>query len=319
MSAAAVTLAVALQAASPAPEAVDPTVAPAPIESPATETAPPPEAEAAGPQAPPETAAAEAAAPVADTPPASPPAPPANDPGSGDAIVVTGRAETPGDPLAGLNAKSYETIQAVDAAVIGPVAMGYKKGTPKPLRLGLRNFLRNLEEPVIALNYLLQLKPGRAAKSVARFAINSTVGVAGLVDVAKRKPFNLPYTPNGFANTFACYGIGPGPYFFLPLVGPTTLRDLIGVGLDRAALPAVVGKPLDQPYYAIPANVIDSLNDRIDIDDQLERIRENAADPYAATRDLYLKQRKAEIAAICPKKGQVVDEALPPRPGKGRD
>jgi phospholipid-binding lipoprotein MlaA len=170
-----------------------------------------------------------------------------------------------------------------------------------------------------AFNYLLQLKPGRMVKSVGRFAVNSSLGVGGLIDMAKRKPFNLPYTPNGFANTFACYGIGPGPYFFLPLVGPTTLRDLIGVGLDRAALPAVVGPPLSRPYYAIPANVIDSLNDRIDIDDQLKEIRANSADPYVATRELYLRQRKSEIAAICPKKGEAVDTALPSRPGKGRD
>ncbi|MCW1430063.1 VacJ family lipoprotein [Novosphingobium sp. JCM 18896] len=265
----------------------------------------------------------EIAAPAAEPAPAAPAEAPtitASAPadGPGD-IVVTAREKSPADPLAALNAKSYETIQAVDEAVVGPVSLGYKKGMPKPLRLGLRNFLRNLEEPVIAFNYLLQLKPGRAVKSVGRFAINSTAGVGGLIDVAKRKPFNLPYTPNGFANTFACYGIGPGPYFFLPLVGPTTLRDLIGVGMDRAALPAVVGKPLDQPYYAIPANVIDALNDRIDIDEQLKQVRAESADPYTETRELYLRQRRAEIAAICPKKGQAIEQGLPPRPGKGRD
>jgi phospholipid-binding lipoprotein MlaA len=94
---------------------------------------------------------------------------------------------------------------------------------------------------------------------------------------------------------------------------------MIGVAIDRAALPAVVGKPLDRPYYAIPANVVDSLNDRIEIDDQLTQIRNNSADPYVTTRDLYLKQRKAEIAAICPRKGETIDAALPPRPGKGKD
>ena len=266
-------------------------------------------------------AATEAATQAAAEPvPANTPPPVENgEPVAPGDIVVTAREETPGDPLERLNAKSYETIQAVDEAVVGPVSLGYKKGMPKPLRLGLRNFLRNLEEPVIALNYLLQLKPGRAVKSVGRFALNSTMGIGGLIDVAKRKPFNLPYTPNGFANTFACYGIGPGPYFFLPLVGPTTLRDLIGVGMDRAALPAAVGKPLNQPYYAIPANVVDALNDRIDIDEQLKQVRAESADPYTDTRELYLRQRKAEIAAICPKRGERVEQGLPPRPGKGVD
>jgi phospholipid-binding lipoprotein MlaA len=128
---------------------------------------------------------------VPATPATPPPAGPENKP-AGDDIVVTAREQTPGDPLADLNAKSYVVIQAVDQAVVGPVSMGYKSGMPRPLRLGLRNFLRNLEEPVIAFNYLLQLKPGRAVKSVGRFAVNSTIGVGGLVDMAKRKPFNLP-------------------------------------------------------------------------------------------------------------------------------
>lgn len=295
----------------------------------ATAEAPPiPMAPVAAPEAQPEAVPSVPAVPSAPTVAAAPAVPAAtvtppagsdHKPAAGDEIVVTAREKSPADPLADINAKSYAAIQAVDQAVVGPISMGYKSAMPKPLRLGLRNFLRNLEEPVIAFNYLLQLKPGRMVKSVGRLAINSTIGIGGLMDVAKRKPFNLPYTPNGFANTFACYGIGPGPYFFLPLVGPTTLRDLIGVGMDRAALPAVVGKPLDQPYYAIPANVIDSLNDRIDIDEQLKEIRANSSDPYTATRELYLKQRRAEIAAICPKKGEVAEEELPPRPGKGRD
>ena len=301
MSMAAVALALTLNAAAPAPAAIV-----------ADETA-----QAAAPAMPdaPASVPVEAAPAASEEQPAKPPAQPA----AGGEIVVTGRQEIAADPLADLNAKSYEAIQAVDLAVIGPIAIGYQKGVPKPLRLGLRNFLRNLEEPIIALNYLLQLKPGRALKSIGRFAINTTFGVAGLGDVAKEEPFNLPYTPNGFANTFACYGIGPGPYFFLPLIGPTTLRDVIGVAMDRAALPAAVGKPLSSPYYAIPSNVIDSLNDRIEIDDQLDRIRTESADPYAETRDLYLRQRKAEVAAICPKKGEKAEKGLPPRPGKGRD
>lgn len=237
----------------------------------------------------------------------------------GGEIVVTAREEIPGDPLSQANAQSYEVIQAADEAIVRPIAMAYEDVVPDPLRDAIRNFLRNLEEPVIALNYLLQLKPGRAVKSLARFAVNSTIGIAGLVDVAKKEPFNLPYTPNGFANTFACYGIGPGPYLYLPLVGSTTVRDLIGVTLDRGVVPLVAGPPFDEPAYALPTATLDSLNDRVEVDDQLTRMREESGDPYAAARDLYLAQRKAEIAAICPKKGETVDETLPPRPGKGKD
>jgi phospholipid-binding lipoprotein MlaA len=294
MSALAASLAVALTAAGPAPISATAEVTGPPVEAPA----PPVEPDA-----------------VTATPTIVPETPD----GTTHDIVVTAPQNVPGDPLAALNEKSFAAIQSIDTALVGPISTGYEKGVPKPLRQGLRNFLRNLEEPVIALNYLLQLKPGRAAKSVARFTVNTAMGIGGLFDVAKTPAFKLPYTPNTFGNTFACWGIGSGPYFFLPLIGPTTLRDVIGVGLDRAVLPAVVGAPLDQPYYAIPANVIDSLNDRIDIDDQLKRIREDEANPYAATRELYLRQRKAEIAAICPKKGEVPEAGLPPRAGKGRD
>lgn len=257
---------------------------------------------------------------VGSVPEAAAPAPAGPAPAAPGDIVVSARHPTPEDPLAKLNAQSYEAIQAVDKAVIGPVATGYEKGVPSPIRAGLRNFLRNIDEPVSAVNYLLQLKPGRAVKSVARFAVNSTLGLAGLIDVAKRKPFHLPYKPNGFANTFACWGIGNGPYFFLPLVGPITLRDLVGLGLDRSAVPFAVGKPFNKPYYAIPAGVIDSLNDRIEMDGQLQRLRDESPDPYVAVRELYLKQRRAEIGAICPRHGDAVpDPTLPPRVGKGVD
>lgn len=238
----------------------------------------------------------------------------------GNEIVVSARVKTPADPLMQLNAKSFEVIQKIDDAVVAPVARGYKKGIPGPIRSGLRNFLRNLEEPVSALNYVLQLKPGRAAKSVVRFAFNTTVGVGGLVDVAKRKPLNLPYHQNGFANTFACYGIGPGPYFFLPLLGPITLRDFVGVLMDKPIVALAVGKPFNKSYYAIPAITIDALTDRIEEDALLTKMREESNDPYVATRELYLKQRKAEIAAICPRKGDApIDPTLPPRVGKGVD
>ncbi len=276
-------------------------------------------------------AAAPAQAPAAPEPvpeitvtlpaPAPTPAPDAApaDPASAD-IVVSGRASSPTDPLANINVKAYETIQAVDDAVVGPVAKGYEKGVPGPLRDGLRNFLRNLDEPVSFVNYLLQLKPGRAVKSLGRFTINTTIGIGGLFDAARKKPFNLPYKPNGFANTFACYGIGNGPYFFLPLVGPITLRDLGGLLLDRAAMPLAVRKPFGKPYYAIPAGVIDSLNDRVEMDGQLQRLREESPDPYVAVRELYMKQRRAEIGAICPRHGDPVpDPTLPPRVGKGEN
>lgn len=239
-------------------------------------------------------------------------------PDEGKEIIVTARQSSRIDPLAKLNAQSYAAIQAVDKAVVAPVALGYASVVPKPVRNGLRNVLRNLEEPASFLNYILQLKIGRAAKSAARFGINSTMGVAGLFDMARRKPFNLPYRPNSFANTFACYGVGNGPYFFLPLVGPTTLRDLFGLGMDKAVLPTVVGKPFDDGKVNVALGVVDALTDRVEIDSQLQRIRNESGDPYVAVREVYLAQRRAEIGAICPRRGDTNPASnLVPRVGKG--
>ncbi|MGV3511466.1 MAG: MlaA family lipoprotein [Novosphingobium sp.] len=237
---------------------------------------------------------------------------------SEQAIVVSGERTPAQDPMQAVNQASYDAVQAVDDAVIAPVANVYEKGVPRPIRMGLRNFLRNLTEPIVALNYLLQLKPGKAAETVGRFAINSTVGIGGVIDVARNKPFNLPYRRNGFAYTFGYYGIGPGPYMFLPLVGPTTLRDVIGLGLDRFLMPFAVGGPLRNPGYVYGSFVIRSLDERVANDELFRRIREES-NPYASYRELYLKSRQAEIDALkgkadFQKEGSIKLPALTPTP-----
>ncbi|QNA86975.1 VacJ family lipoprotein [Sphingomonas sp. So64.6b] len=193
-----------------------------------------------------------------------------------------------------VNVQSYKAVQALDGAVVAPIARGYKKGLPKPVRDGIHNFLDHIQEPIIFLNYLLQLKPGKAAETLGRFAINSTVGLAGVVDIAKRKPFKLPHRPNSLANTLGYYGVKPGPYFFLPLVGPTTLRDLFGITIDRLILPVTIGTPFNKAYYTLPVNTLSALDYRVAFDDTLT-VLHTAYDPYAATRDDYLRKRKAEI------------------------
>ena len=91
-----------------------------------------------------------------------------------------------------MNEVSFVAVQAVDGAFVAPIAYGYQKGLPEPLRDGIHNTLNNLDEPVVFLNFLLQFKIGRALETVGRFAINSTIGAAGLFDVAEKKPFKLP-------------------------------------------------------------------------------------------------------------------------------
>ena len=247
--------------------------------------------------------------------PGDPPAAPAQD----DAIVVTARPDSePGDPMLQLNAQSFEMVQDVDEALVGPVALAYRDAIPKPIRHGLRNFLRNLTEPIVALNFMLQLKPGKAAETVGRFAINTTIGVGGLFDVAKRDPFKLPYRRNGFANTLGYYGVKPGAYLFLPLIGPTTVRDLVGGTIDGLLLPSVAGAPFNDPYFTLPAATLSALQGRIQIDEQLNALRNQSKDPYIDARDFYLRRRQAEIDAL---RGRVQypDGELPfVNPGTGR-
>lgn len=212
-------------------------------------------------------------------------------------IVVTARKSDPADPAAAINEKSFEAVTAVDKAVVGPVAKAYEKGVPSPARKGLRNVLRNLTEPVNFVNFLLQGKPGKAFETVGRFAVNSTVGIGGLLDVAKTKPINLPYRANGFANTLGYYGVGPGPYMFLPIIGPTSARDLVGWVLDKSFLPGIAGRPFNRPAYALSTGTIKSLNDRVELDDEIKAFRASD-DPYVAERDWYLAKRRNEIEAL---------------------
>ena len=216
---------------------------------------------------------------------------------TGDDLIVQARQQVPGDPLESINAQTYQVVSKVDEAVIEPVSMAYRDGLPRRVREALSNFFSNLREPVVALNYLLQLKPGKAVETVARFALNSTVGLAGLIDVAEARPFNLPYRRNGFANTMGYYGVGQGPFLVVPLVGATTLRDMIGSGLDQLVMPLAVGRPFTHPAYGPIAYTVNSLDYRIEFDSDIASYRESA-DPYGAMRNAYLSRRQAEIDAL---------------------
>jgi phospholipid-binding lipoprotein MlaA len=249
-------------------------------------------------------------------PPAEGETPPEDDSGE---IVVEGEYGPPtGDPAEKLNATSYRITQAVDGAVIEPMAYAYRDGLPEPIRDGLGNVVRNLGEPSNALNFLLQGKVGKAFGSLGRLAINSTLGIGGLIDIAGQPGIGIPYRDNGFANTMGFYGVGPGAYLYLPVTGATSVRDIIGSTLDQALLPFLVGKPFSEPEYAVSYFVINGLDERIEVDAELAAIRASE-DPYAARRDTYLAMRAREIAAL---KGEVVEQPQPqtdaaPTPAQG--
>ena len=211
-------------------------------------------------------------------------------------IVVTGKAPVHvEDPLQAVNVKSFKVTEKVDAAVMAPVALAYRHNIPDPIRTGIRNFLKNLHEPVVMLNFVLQHKIGKAAETVARFGINSTLGLAGVIDVAAKRPFRLPRRPNGFADTLGFYGVKSGPFFYVPLIGPTTLRDFTGDMLDRLVLPISVGEVFKNAAFTVPATTLGVIDRRAQFDSKLHELHDDRSDAYQASRRYYLERRQAEI------------------------
>jgi phospholipid-binding lipoprotein MlaA len=255
---------------------------------------------------------------ITATAPAAPPVPapqadapeltdPMTDPASLTPIQVQAEIgphhHTPGDPLEGFNRKMYKMNGTIDRLFLRPAAMGYKHAVPKPARDGLRNFFSNLSEPVVFVNYLLQLRIGKAVRTVGRFAINSTVGMGGLFDIAKRKGLNIPHHRNSFGDTMAWYGVGPGPYVFLPLLGPSTLRDALGGPFDDAFVPIVIlsklsVSPFNDWRFLAVSTIIPGLDLRAESDPELKALNASAVDPYASLRSAWLQNRAAEVAEL---------------------
>lgn len=236
------------------------------------------------------TALAQPAAPGAPPPPnaAASPSPSAGTPNP--------------DPWEGFNRKVFALFQAVDRSVLRPAALGYQRIMPEPLRTGLHNAISNSREPVVFVNDVLQARPKDAGTTLGRFIVNSTVGLAGLVDVGTGA--GLPHHDNGFGTTLGRYGTPPGPYLFL--AGPSDVRDTIGSGVDILTDPLTWIRFSARTGLSISRGVIDTLDTRANSDQQLQQVYGMATDPYASLRSLYLQNRKAQITG-----GKVDVNALP--------
>jgi len=137
------------------------------------------------------------------------------------------------DPFETTNRRIYKFNYYVDQYVLIPVTNRYEEVTPGPVQTGVSNFLSNLGEITTFINTGLQLKPKAAGVTVGRFVINTTLGVLGLVDVASG--MGIPQYKEDFGQTLAYYGVSEGPYLILPVLGPSNLRDLGGLGADAYA------------------------------------------------------------------------------------
>ncbi|MEK7342162.1 MAG: VacJ family lipoprotein, partial [Candidatus Binatota bacterium] len=162
---------------------------------------------------------------------------------------------------------------------------------PDPVQRSIRNALDNLDVVRRLVNNLLQLKIDGAGREVARFTINSTIGVAGLFDVAK-DGFGIQQSDEDTGQTMGVYGVGPGPYLILPFLPPMTVRDGIGLAADGAMNPLNYFIPLAATTGIYGTNAV---NERSLNLDRFERIEETVVDLYSAVRNAYLQRRAAAI------------------------
>ncbi|MGD9967823.1 MAG: VacJ family lipoprotein [Hyphomonadaceae bacterium] len=199
----------------------------------------------------------------------------------------------PGDPWEGLNRDLYAFNEGVDRTVLEPVARGYRAVTPGPLRAGVRNFLRNLRGPVILANDILQGEIGRASATAGRFAINSTIGVAGIFDPATS--MGLERHDEDFGQTLAVWGVPAGPYIFVPLLGPSTVRDGAGRIVDVAFDPLTWAEFEDVGAARAARTVTAGIAAREAVIEAVEDVRENSLDPYVSVRSSYTLLRRSAI------------------------
>lgn len=213
-----------------------------------------------------------------------------------DAALAGGPPETmgrPADPWARFNRGSYRFNAALDRVLIGPVARTYKRLLPSPVRRAVRNVVGNLREPSTAINALVQARPKASARAVARFVANSTVGVLGVFDVASR--VGLDRSPADFGQTLGRYGMPEGPYLYLPVIGPTGLRDGLGSLINAAIDPVSIATGGAQTDLAVGRLVARGVDARAEADEPLRTIAADATDPYATTRSAYLQYRSAIV------------------------
>jgi phospholipid-binding lipoprotein MlaA len=208
-------------------------------------------------------------------------------------VAVTGD-ESFSDPLEDTNRAIFSINQEVDRNVLVPVAQAYRTVVPPPAQESLRDFLRNLNHPVIFANDVLQGQPELAANTLGRFVVNTTIGVGGMFDVASR--IGIPYHTTDLGVTLATWGFDSGPYLVLPVLGPSNVRDTVGMIGDSFADPGGQVAASYHKYYAsLGRTVAEGIDIRSRNIESLADIERTSLDYYATIRSLYGQRRAAQI------------------------
>ena len=194
------------------------------------------------------------------------------------------------DPLEGLNRGIYKFNDTVDKAALKPIAGAYKAVLPTPVRSGVNNFFSNLSTFVSAINNLLQFKFGNAFSEAGRFVINSTFGIAGVIDVASMD--KIEKHTEDFGQTLGHWGVGSGAYIVLPFLGTSTLRDTAGLVVDTWAFDPITY--IDDPATRNQLRLLKLFDKRAQYLPGSDLLDEAALDPYAFMRDAYMQRRASQ-------------------------
>ena len=197
------------------------------------------------------------------------------------------------DPFESFNRVMFNTTLAVDKGVFRPTAIFYRRAVPTPVRNTVRNFLNNLDSPVIFTNDILQGEMDRAGVTLLRAGVNTTIGLAGLVDVASRWGYMRHY--EDFGQTLAVYGVGEGPYVFVPLVGPGNPRDILGWAVDLVFDPFTYAQWREKQLWQAGRWGVDFVDLRARNIETLDDVEKTSLDFYTSVRSLYRQTRNNEI------------------------
>ena len=208
------------------------------------------------------------------------------------------------DPWENLNRGTFAFNQKFDKYLLAPLAKGYRLILPTEIRTGVRNILSNLSEPWSSINSALQGDFKNTGSTLARFVINSTIGILGIFDVAKEIGFEKQ--KEDFGQTLAVHGIGPGPYLMLPFLGPSTVRDALGKVTSLYADPITLALERNNKdewiWIGMALKGIDFREQNLE---KIDNLNETSVDFYATLRSLYLERRNSMI------RNQNIDETDP--------
>jgi phospholipid-binding lipoprotein MlaA len=225
-------------------------------------------------------------------------------------LPINSEAEDINDPIEPFNRAVFSFNNAIDEYFMEPVAKGYDFIVPDPAQKGISNFFRNIDTPIYLVSDILQLKFTQAGIHTARFAINSTVGVLGFLDLAE--DWGLEHHPEDIGSAFGNWGIGEGFYLVLPILGPSSLRDGIGLGVETFLSPTIAVTYSDMPQsdknlIIYGSNSLRFINIRSRLIDPVQSAKQASLDYYSFVKNSYHQNRQGVIFDGMPPEDEEMD------------